>query len=619
MSRFIQSFLLVFLLLCYASAGAQTASRTPDGYPVANFGITANVSADGSFVGAVLRNPGALGSWLEDMGVVDVLIEKNGSTYRMSDFAMRSMERSFPFAKGEYSGAPLATAKVGATLFCPLALNDMATSALPVIMIELDFTGGDESEDFGIVFRPSKVAEDTQNFDTDLFTGFGNDKVLIAADRSGASAGGSGLKVNMSLRPGEKKSLRALLVYYDPDWVSAKDFASPQEIAAFVYSVWDDLKARTESFAGMIPQTGDRELDTYLRWYMIPGISLTKCTRNGEVLNMGYCELNQRDSYWTSWLHLVMFRDIDRKMIEESIAAVGESGKVPTTILPLIEREDDLDINAFLLLRIARYYRLYHNKDDLRQWWPVMKRVMDWLISRDTSGKGLPMQVSFWGDWKDVGGIEGRVYSPFSGLIYLAALKNMEAMAVECDDSRAEAVYAEAYAKGYSFINSPVEEGGMWNGNYYCQIWNDGSVNTRLLQDQTIGVLLGVVPDDRCESIINSLNKTNLTPYGICETYPYYPDSFGYEQGTYHNGGIWPWVSFMDDWARLRMGRRNEALNLVKTVAEADLVASGDWAPNEHLNSRTGENLGFKLQGWNSALFGLVYFGLLHPDFTPWY
>ena len=48
----------------------------------------------------------------------------------------------------------------------------------------------------------------------------------------------------------------------------------------------------------------------------------------------------------------------------------------------------------------------------------------------------------------------------------------------------------------------------------------------------------------------------------------------------------------------------------MKTVARADLYDSGDWAANEHINSLTGENLGFQLQGWNAGLFGLVYFGL---------
>ena len=131
---------------------------------------------------------------------------------------------------------------------------------------------------------------------------------------------------------------------------------------------------------------------------------------------MGYMELNPRDSYWTTWVHLLLYKDAERKMIEECLAAVSPAGKMPTTILPVIEREDDLDINAFLILRAARFYQLYHEKDKLLSYWPVLKKAMDWLISRDTKGKGLPRQVSFWGDWKDVKGVEDREYSPFSAL-----------------------------------------------------------------------------------------------------------------------------------------------------------------------------------------------------------
>lgn len=368
------------------------------------------------------------------------------------------------------------------------------------------------------------------------------------------------------------------------------------------------------AFSNAIPRTGDKELDTYLRWYMIPSVSLTKWTRNGELLTMGYCELNQRDSYWTSWMHLVFYKDLERKMIEESIEWQQPSGKIPTTILPLIEREDDLDINAFFILRVARFYRFYHAKRDLLAYWPAMKNAMNWLISMDTDGVGLPAQISYWGDWKDVKGIEGRKYSPFTCLIYLAALKEMAYLAGECGDKTGEVYYCSAYEKGYKMINKSVKEGGLWNGSYYCQIWRDGSVNDRLLQDQTIGIMLGVVPEERAIKIIETLNAKSMTPYGVAETFPYYDENFGYEPATYHNGGVWPWVSFMDCWARIRLGRQDEAIALVKKVAYADLVASGDWSPNEHINSLTGENLGFQIQGWNASLFGLVYLGLFNNE-----
>ena len=189
----------------------------------------------------------------------------------------------------------------------------------------------------------------------------------------------------------------------------------------------------------------------------------------------------------------------------------------------------------------------------------------------------------------------------------------MQWLASELGDIQTLERYAEAYAKGYERINRPVENGGMWNGRYYCQIWKDGSVNDRLLQDQTIGIMFGVVPRDRAVSIVESLNDMSLTKYGVAETYPYYPESFGYAPATYHNGAVWPWVSFMDCWARTVIGRDSEAADLVRTVAKADLIDSGDWSPNEHINSLTGENLGYHIQGWNAALFGLAYFGFMHP------
>jgi len=116
-----------------------------------------------------------------------------------------------------------------------------------------------------------------------------------------------------------------------------------------------------------------------------------------------------------------------------------------------------------------------------------------------------------------------------------------------CGDKEAADEYEEAYGRAYRRVNMDVGEGGLWNGEYYCQIWRDGSVNNRLLQDQTVGILFGVVPDDRAQKIIGALNARSMTPYGVAETFPYYDESFGYLPAVYHNGAVWPWVSFMGE------------------------------------------------------------------------
>lgn len=588
------------------------------GYPIANFALTVNVSEQGDMYGQVLQNVGKLGGWLLDRGPVRVELEKDGKKETLSQFKDKDIRRVFPFVEAEYAKSSHISSNIKLKTFCPLAVNDAETSSLPVLMLEMECTNPTRKEEtFTIVVKPGNEICGQMSSDNDGKRSVAsNGSFAVAADVD-AEWSGNAFRVPVTLKGKEMKAVRIAISLYDSDWISARSFASAGEVVEHACSVWDILETKTEEFSQAIPETGIEDVDTYLRWYMVPAISLTRYNKKGEILTMGYMELNPRDSYWTTWVHLLLYKDAERKMIEECLAAVSPAGKMPTTILPVIEREDDLDINAFLILRAARFYQLYHEKDKLLSYWPVLKKAMDWLISRDTKGKGLPRQVSFWGDWKDVKGVEDREYSPFSALVYLAALKKMMYMGEECGDSVAIEKYEEAYRKGYDIVNKPVEEGGMWNGRYYCQLWKNGSVNDKLLEDQTIGILFDVVPRDKALKIIESLNEMSLTPYGVAETFPYYPKEFGLDPATYHNGAVWPWVNFMDCWARIRLGQKDDAIDIIKRVGRADIIASGDWSANEHINSLTGENLGFHIQGWSAALFGTVYFGLVNPDIVP--
>lgn len=588
------------------------------GYPIANFALTVNVSEQGDMYGQVLQNVGKLGGWLLDRGPVRVELEKDGKNETLSQFKDKDIRRVFPFVEAEYAKSSHISSNIKLKTFCPLAVNDAETSSLPVLMLEMECTNPTRKEEtFTIVVKPgNEICGQMSSDNEGKRSVASNGSFAVAADVD-AEWSGNAFRVPVTLKGKEMKAVRIAISLYDSDWISARSFASAGEVVEHACSVWDILETKTEEFSQAIPETGIEDVDTYLRWYMVPAISLTRYNKKGEILTMGYMELNPRDSYWTTWVHLLLYKDAERKMIEECLAAVSPAGKMPTTILPVIEREDDLDINAFLILRTARFYQLYHEKDKLLSYWPVLKKAMDWLISRDTKGKGLPRQVSFWGDWKDVKGVEDREYSPFSALVYLAALKKMMYMGEECGDSVAIEKYEEAYRKGYDIVNKPVEEGGMWNGRYYCQLWKNGSVNDKLLEDQTIGILFDVVPRDKALKIIESLNEMSLTPYGVAETFPYYPKEFGLDPATYHNGAVWPWVNFMDCWARIRLGQKDDAIDIIKRVGRADIIASGDWSANEHINSLTGENLGFHIQGWSAALFGTVYFGLVNPDIVP--
>lgn len=594
--------LALFVLILSMAVGhshAQGVTSVPaemtGGFPVANFAISAQVPSDGSGFGHVWANTGRLGGWLNDLGALPLTLKKGNSVCGLDTFAQKSLSRDFPVIENVYVDKKQFHSRLTLQAFCPIEMQDADETALPVIMLQLDVEGlGDDSYDLQISPQNPSLL---QVFSADS----------VCRDEQG------GVVIPVTVRKGTTKRFRLAVVHYDETWASAQRFSDSRDIANYVLPRYDVLLQHTRSFRDALPHVGDDRIDPYLQYYMLPAMVLTRINRDGQVLTMGYCELNQRDSFWTTWMHLVMFHELEWKMIAESYQAMRPSGKIPTCLLPEIERWDDLDINLFLILRTARYYAMYHDVQRLRQVWSDACRVMDWVVGRDLEHVGIPQQVSFWGDWKDVRYMQDRKYSPFVAMLYLAALDQMQRMAQVCGDAERHDYYARLYSQSFERVNRDISQGGLWNGHYYDQVWKDGSARGLLCQDQMVGVLYDVIPTDRACSIADALNQLALTPYGICNQYPYLPD-VEYPEATYHNGAMWPWLSFMDCWARLRMGRSEEAIDLLQRIFRADIVDSGDYVPNEHINTLTGENLGFPVQGWNANLFGLVYFGLLYPS-----
>jgi len=581
-----------------------------DGFPVANFAISANISQQGGMFGKILRNPGRIGKYLEDMGSLKFFIQNDKRLLPFSE-VMINQNRNFPIVTGEYHLPTDNEITFSSTVWAPIGANNLKVSSLPVIQMEFEFRNRSKhSNDIAIVCKLSdlistnqilclKTRESNISFSDLSFTS----NQAVCWDSLNHE-----IKISLKLKQGEKQKIRVAISTFDKEWVSANYFISHKDLIDYVFDKWVDLKSSTDKFKSQIPVSGDKKIDEYMYWNILPAIVLTKCTKNGEVLTMGYREFNQRDSYWTTWMHLVLFPDLEKTMIKESASFQKESGKIPTTILPLIER-DDLDINAYFILRALRYCFYYGDIEFGEELIPYIEKSLDWLISRDVENVGLPKQHSFWGDWKDVKGVEDRTYSPYTAFLYLAALKQtidfVEESGIEFDIDR----FKTSYDKGIKMVNESVSKGGMWNGNSYVQLWKDHRKCDKVLEDQMVGVFFGIINKKRSHKIIKTLKRNNTTPYGIAETFPYYTKGFS-GPGNYHNGGVWPHLCFMDAWARIKVGNKKSAIQLIKNVCKADL--SKDFTPNEWLRSVSGENMGMSLQGWNANYFGLVYFGIVN-------
>ncbi len=398
---------------------------------------------------------------------------------------------------------------------------------------------------------------------------------------------------------------------------------SVDELCSYILGHFEHLAAAIDDWVDSLPRIGDQQIFQYTRWYSQAAVLLTKADDTGRVITMGYKELNQRDSFWTSYIHLVFWPELEKTMIRESCQWQKPNGKIPTTILPLYDREVDIDINEYFCLRISRYFRYYRDYSFLRECWPHYLRSIEFLLTLDRDGDSIPEQappeepLNFWADWKDVIGISGRKLAPHFVLLWKSALQEGIDLAKALQDTESQERLQSILAE----VDKYIDQDDMWNENYFGEVWYDATMSRQMsrhvLIDQTLAIPFEGYPRDKIAPLYQKLNE-NETPAGIPETYPYRED-MEYEKGKYHNGGIWPYLVFADAMGRFMTGYHEDAKRLIKKIGYYDLEFQKDWAPNEYLDAITFNNEGFPIQGWSSALFGALSHGAFHIEWTDDY
>ena len=553
--------------------------------------VAGSVAADGALFATLQTTPGRIGAGLAAISGGALVITVGETVFAVPECAVRRVERRWPFVELTLADPRLGGRHLDLLAFAPLRAGDAgADSALPALLVRIRVrTGAAGGTAPACILRWDGAP----------------DGWAVAWRHGGQCTDGPAC----TIAAGGRDDLWLCLAHHDPDGLAARRFPDARAVAAHALADADRLLAATRDLERQLPATGRPVIDDALRWNAGAAVMLTRLHRDGAVLTMGYKELNQRDSFWTSFLHLLLWPELDRRMIEASIAAQRADGKIPTCILPTIERDVDIDINAYFVLRVVRHLAEHPDPALAAAWLPAVLRACAFLASLDDDGVGLPRQRTYWGDWKDVQGVADRTYAPHACLITAAAWRQAGRLAAVCG-SVADADRLETLARRAEAVcDQPFAQGGLWNGRCYQQRWNDGRDDGVLVLDQTIAGLFGVVAPERLISIWRELDARAATPFGPSETVPWYPASFGYEPGHYHNGGVWPWLAYADAWCRLARGDAEGGAEQLAAVAWADLHRHGDCLPHEYLAADDGRSCGFPIQGWDACFIAAVHYG----------
>jgi hypothetical protein len=425
----------------------------------------------------------------------------------------------------------------------------------------------------------------------------------------------------LSIAPGATAHALIAVGYHSLHGRYAPSINSTHDLWRAVADGASALGAGTNAFVGSLPSTGDATTDASVRWFLQAPILLTKGV-GGRTITMGYVELNPRDSFWSTWVHLAYWPQLDADMIIECAQAQQEDGKIPTTVLPVILRDDNIDITAYWAVRLARHVQATGNVTLLSYMYAPLCRALAYLKSRDRESVGVPQAIatSFWGDWLDVAYMAGRIFAPHFDLLFLAAVRTGAQMAALAGHAEDAATWADWYAQGYAFVNADFEyvrnattgnwtTTGLWNASSGCyqDAWADGRAIAWSYADVAVGVFMGVVPADRAASIFSWQTGAGGVqgPFGLRSVYPYQAFST-YAPGTYANGGAYPWFNCVEVSNRYRGGRAAAGRSLFDAHTNNMLYAPDQplrYTPWEYSHGDTGLDDGNWPQGWDGSCY----------------
>ena len=355
--------------------------------------------------------------------------------------------------------------------------------------------------------------------------------------------------------------------------------------------------------------------------------------------------------------------ECSRSTLETIASHANEFGMVANAYWPSANYWDwgesgCTDDQAWFIIAADSYHRATDDSQFLRELWSALERCIGWLDHQDSTNFGL-IDSPEAGDWMDSSlNRSGKVLH--NNVLYLRATEAMHRMAVSIGRTSAArdpadvrwainalfwpdraTDYAELLSRRVKYGTEPVEfphpasvagfrAAAQDRGYYLAHVTFGTFADTCDVLANVMAILCDVASDERAETILNHLAthgaidpfpaKTWLkpaqesdNPWGLLKSGAdrVQDPRWRNPPHSYHNGGIWPFIGGYYVMALVKVGREDEAVQVINRLAEANLKSVGKkWGFNEWLHGVTGEPGGAEDQAWSAATFVMAYHAL---------
>ncbi len=416
---------------------------------------------------------------------------------------------------------------------------------------------------------------------------------------------GATLSVEFKLQPGENRQITFLLGWYHPRWVGtewrhylhkySERFSSPSEVAGFLAQQHSSLLKRILAWQQAI--YSEEDLPIWLRDQLVNILhtitedsfwASNSIPREDWCGKMGIFGLTESPrttphvampSDWYGALPLVFFfPDLACASLRcyahfqlpngEIPLGVGSEADLGTPIYHFLHTQN----NAVYVDLVDRLWQRDHDDLVLAEFYPVIKKAIEYLITLDRDGDGLldlepePTGNQFYGAWPWHG------TSPYVAGFWLASLRMAHRMAETMNDpsfSRTCQLFIER--------GSQSLEEKLWNGMYYF-LYNDpenGLRSDTILSDQLAGQWISflhgldpVFPTSHVEKVFEILKRMTISPTRFGLLNAICPDGSIDTTGGTHSKHVFPGENLVVAMTAFYSGNRKMGEEISERVME---------------------------------------------------
>lgn len=346
----------------------------------------------------------------------------------------------------------------------------------------------------------------------------------------------------------------------------------------------------------------------------------------------------------TGTAHLQGFDDIhecQRNTLETLAGTISANGQVPSNVSISTGKPDysgvggicSIDSGLWYIIAFHDYVKASRDINFLRQHFPTLLRIMDWLGAQDGNNDAL-LEIPEAGDWTD---LFGRSYNIlydevlwyranicFGRLLELLGVRDKAGDYLRWSQLVKREILLNFWPttknKLYQSMTFAEQQYALGDARYLIAQVTPFDFSWRCdVYGNLLAFLYDVIDKEKAHTTFRFMWGSGVNfPYPVSNVYPavtagdpdwrpYYTVNLLNLPHHYHNGGLWPfiggcWVRFIN-----KLGIHDLALQELHKLAELNKMGIyREWEFNEWAHGKTGRPMGKAFQAWSASEYILA-------------